>query len=1837
MNDQLLENSPQVSGKNFKQNTINIGSHPENDIVIAGENVQPFHATLMKNNGSYQCVLLSPDASIAIDGKIYTDSPITVHEFEQLNIDGIDIMFQTSGPNEGLRVFVSQVMTGTAPEKYLVDDDNDPIVVEVKTPELEIDVEETAQFELEIVNGGPIVASFYVRVEGIPEEWVQIEPPIINLNEAQRSFVSILVTPPRDASSTAGLHDINLVVSSPNYYGHKIEKPLKLTIHPFYQFALGSLSPRQKRIPWRKKRGTTFLPITNESNDTANFNVMSFDEENGCSFEFKVNDDLQLNRQATIPIPAGTHINLPIEIRPLKPKVFAMQSKQYYYTTNVQIQEQGISPQTISGVAISQPLFGWWSIVLTVLTILITLFIVLQPRINSFGVAAGKDIIELGDSTRLEWSVSPFATRVSITELDSEISRGQTSITVTPSKSTTYELVSGNWLSGLIGMDYVRKETVLVVPPAPKIGVFEVDKLQVDKGSPIKLRWSATEVDELNLTVDNVVYPLDKANFSGEQEFVLEDDAIITLEGKNASGSELRSYFVDVVPPQIDVIEFTVWVQPATSGNRPYQPRLGMSQDLFEVSDVPDPNFPERLVSLVPDVESESGYRVEFYQPNRELAKGEQIMLQWKINGVDNVQIAPFGEELPSQGLQPFFPQESMNFVLTAKSGELQQIFMLPVKVFDGVPPVAPTIEFFKASPTKMVGSGNVEFTWSVSGEWTNVQLLGADGVIENYLFAQGFHSLKVTQSSTFILTAWNGDLSSSASVEITVDPSLIAAGVKITDAYPTGLFMIGGKTLVTIDFFDIPSDKPDPTGQVIITDGTSSCTIALPSKSCSLVFTTPGDKTLYANYQGDSIYLQADSVGFPESGSGTKITVQSATVNLVPSYAFLQSGAEIADITNASLSLDQGLNITVEVQPSLTLPDDNKSSVNLQICDQVTDPITQEVSADENTCQFIGGGTVQVAAPPLEAGQVQGYGYANIILQKFPSSGTKVFVFNYIHEDNAFEPATEEQFNISIDPTEIYLNPAICDPNASTTFTDCSIGVLESAAGGKTEKVDIIFDIYKTSDDKMLSSVLAEPNASLFSFSEIGSTETWTCGTKKINGYWKLVCNGAFSQFSSSGLPVNITHTGSDNNYTIQLGAPPYDTEDFDIAVLYKTSTVIGNISVAAGQTVRITGQDGVITFWNGTTQLNTTTNPLSGALVLSETTDIDGLIGVNSASNCEVGTDDNKIYVTTIAADCDIYFTQAGNFTLKAEYLGNGDLYAASTSNDKNIQITKENDVKASWTLPTNVTAGTTTTVRIDLSVSDDDAANNHIFSPWVFDGKQLQINLLNAGTNCVVMADSENDNGYLMDINTDPSDNTVDPWVEFNFVCHTHPLDITFTASFPDVDANNFAISSTKEASTSVTNTPTISMTLTASGATGTVGPVTQSTYPTTTPTFYAGVTYQFSFKVQTIYGSYYHSPWYNYGLDSNQAIINAFTASDGVSIQFPQALKDSIDWNKSSCGANQSSPKAALKNATILDQQAYNLFDISWGWVQFTLETNPNDCYFVFTNTVDTSTLENTKYEYVSDYQSYYTNTIAVKGPNVDKQKVTLDLTGLPAITDTQKIAVPLDLTINLTEEFDTEISPLSVISSGTFDSYLSITTTCGTISNKSIVNGNRATFTITNSNYDACNKDTINITYTGNSYYSSDTTSGAVSYSKHNSKWGAVSSADEELLNNVNTSGTPDSTVSIQVLSDSTTPNFNVTPGGYVYIQWRYEESGKAPKTYIGNDVDYLIYNCSATCTWDGINKRYVIEVVNGVVEFLLDLQVSPANGEHHYLYYWYSGDGVFNNLPKERFGPFNPQ
>ena len=162
-------------------------------------------------------------------------------------------------------------------------------------------------------------------------------PREINLNEGRRATVKIAITPPRASTSVAGKHPISFIATSSNYPGHTGEVQTELIIKPYYEFILGTLTPKNQNIFWKARNGQAKLPIQNHGNSESNFDVLTIDDENGCSFEYNIKEGVELSRQATVTIPAGSTYTLPMEISPNKRPMVAFRSKRYQFNTTVQV------------------------------------------------------------------------------------------------------------------------------------------------------------------------------------------------------------------------------------------------------------------------------------------------------------------------------------------------------------------------------------------------------------------------------------------------------------------------------------------------------------------------------------------------------------------------------------------------------------------------------------------------------------------------------------------------------------------------------------------------------------------------------------------------------------------------------------------------------------------------------------------------------------------------------------------------------------------------------------------------------------------------------------------------------------------------------------------------------------------------------------------------------------------------------------------------------------------------------------------------------------------------------------------------------------------------------------------------------------------------------------------------------------------------------------------------------------------------------------------------------------------------------------------------------------
>ncbi len=748
---------------------INIGRHPDNDVVLESPGAAPFQVVLNCSQKPYHLLLLSSEGEkTTLGGRALSPNAPTEYQiWDVVEIAGYTIILigDTSGerPAEseetarvampsgcwsrligtipGLKRITPKLPRGRTsarkPERDAAgqeteeeeaevtaaappDQHDEVIVAELDEREWTVGVDETAICQLTIANGGNIVAAFEVRVEGVDESWVVISPPQVNLNEGERETVAISITPPRAPSSRAGPHPLSVVVTSPNHPGRSNRRGAVLIVNPYYEFAVGELSPKQQNVSWRQQIGQATLSITNKGNSAALFQIEAEDDERACGFEIQSpEEEASFARQAEMRLPPGRTFDVPIQIMPHSRQLWSMSQRTYSYAVTASMPEGDQSPRALMGRMSSKPLIGPWLTALILLLLAVTIVLVFRPWIKDFSVEP--ELVQAGKSVRLSWSVSPFATDLEIDGLG-PVEGATGTETDVPTASAVYLLKANTWLSRLIPpLSRPETATVIVMPRMPGIESFLIDNKDIVEGESVTLNWSIGDADEVILTANEVSEVIPQEEYVGQRAVTPAQNTVYSLEARSGSGVTLKSLMVRVAPLVLDVRVFDV--QPA------------------------------------------------------QITAGESVTISWSVLGAESVTISPLSSVYPPEGSATHAPEQTMDFVLTASNAESEVRLVRHLVVNPA--PEPPTIEFFTAAPTEIVaaGSSTVQLTWSVVGATTNVEITGADFEALSGLEAQGVADVEVDKSTSFILTAHNGELHTSQVVEITVVESTPTPG----------------------------------------------------------------------------------------------------------------------------------------------------------------------------------------------------------------------------------------------------------------------------------------------------------------------------------------------------------------------------------------------------------------------------------------------------------------------------------------------------------------------------------------------------------------------------------------------------------------------------------------------------------------------------------------------------------------------------------------------------------------------------------------------------------------------------------------------------------------------------------------------------------------------------------------------------------------------------------------------------------------------------------------------------------------------------------------------------
>ena len=550
----------------FSQPVINIGADSGNDIVLRGSKVADFHAMLNYVGDTWHLIPLDPSYTVLLNGRGIGPEGSTVPNGSVLTVADYHLTMSLNGMNTDILVAQTVSQSELAGTGILETPGKNILLSLAEGTPYEVETGSSVEYQLTVTNAGPLVANIQVQLQGVPAAWVQIIPPVLNLNEGRKGSFMVRVSPPREPGSEAGEYHLHFVAISPNYPGETGTADTNLMVMPYRQFTINGPNPRRLNLYRSHKEDFSDVVIMNQSNTRTTYLVRSFDDGNELTYAYQLTDSSLIQGQDSVVIKPGESMRVPVQVGARKAPLFGFTGKHHHYYTSVTPAENPEDAQSVVGEVYVRPQINGLWLVIFIAILLLILGIILQPYIYRFSPDSGKrtEVIVAGESITINWKASPFSSRVTLSDGTDITSVEKTgSRILTPKTSTTYKLKADNFLTQLLPITHEREFNLLLIPRRPTIEQFQTDIRQAFFNQDVTLSWavgSNTQIAEWAANKQKTSLTPDQ--FSGSQKAGYTTDTLFWIRAQNESGFEMKSLFLNVKPDNIKLLRFTAWVRP---------------------------------------------------------------------------------------------------------------------------------------------------------------------------------------------------------------------------------------------------------------------------------------------------------------------------------------------------------------------------------------------------------------------------------------------------------------------------------------------------------------------------------------------------------------------------------------------------------------------------------------------------------------------------------------------------------------------------------------------------------------------------------------------------------------------------------------------------------------------------------------------------------------------------------------------------------------------------------------------------------------------------------------------------------------------------------------------------------------------------------------------------------------------------------------------------------------------------------------------------------------------------------------------------------------------------
>ncbi|HUF39611.1 MAG TPA: protein kinase [Anaerolineales bacterium] len=337
----------------FKPPEMTVGRGDENGIILPGNSVSRSHARISYDGNIYRITdLNSTNGTYLGDtrllpgvAEIWTpEKPVRMGDFwlKLVRAARATYIDDPSKARTGLHAGPVGSFPGTFVASQIRSSAGQGrIGVVVDESGLTIEPGQTGALAVTLLNQGAVVDHFRTSVDGLPEGWATIPPPV-QLMPGGQQHVRIPIVPPRHAGSKAGRYTLNVKVTSQDNPRESVSASSTVTVAPFYKLS-ASLHPQKIRTGKPAN-----LTIQNQGNTREVFRVVLRDRADELVFH---------PHYADVQVPAGGSGSA--EFRPeLARRYWFGTSKLHPFSGEITT-GQGES-QSLGGEAVSGPIIPLW-------------------------------------------------------------------------------------------------------------------------------------------------------------------------------------------------------------------------------------------------------------------------------------------------------------------------------------------------------------------------------------------------------------------------------------------------------------------------------------------------------------------------------------------------------------------------------------------------------------------------------------------------------------------------------------------------------------------------------------------------------------------------------------------------------------------------------------------------------------------------------------------------------------------------------------------------------------------------------------------------------------------------------------------------------------------------------------------------------------------------------------------------------------------------------------------------------------------------------------------------------------------------------------------------------------------------------------------------------------------------------------------------------------------------------------------------------------------------------------------------------------------------------------